>query len=268
MGDEPVKSLLGWRWIMGSVLVILIAVLFVRLGFWQLDRLAQRKAQNALVEAEISAPSLNLNQEYRDPGLIGMQYRKTTAIGQFDASHEFLLNNQVWNGQLGYHVLTPLILQGSSQVVLVDRGWIPYADGRQGKRYDENGIVAVNGVISLSQTGFDLNSLLSGSSSNSPSLDGYVGRINLGQIQKHIGVSLLPFYIQETPDPSFTGLPERTMPQIDLSDGPHLSYAIQWFSFTVILLVVFVLFIRRKLRRQFEKEISSNFHEDQQRVEV
>jgi surfeit locus 1 family protein len=263
-----VRSLLGWHWIVGSVLVIMIAALFVRLGFWQLDRLAQRKAQNALVEAEISTPSLNLNQEYRNPRLIGMQYRKTTAIGQFDASHEFLLNNQVWNGQLGYHILTPLVLQGSSQVVLVDRGWIPYTDGRQGKRYDEKGTVVVNGMISLSQTGFDLNSLLGGSSSSSSSSDGYVGKINLDQIQKQIGISLMPIYIQETPDPSFTGLPERTLPQIDLSDGPHLSYAIQWFSFTVVLLVVFVLFIRRKLRRQFGKEISSNLHEAQQRVEV
>jgi surfeit locus 1 family protein len=259
---------LGWRWILGSVLVIIIAAVFVWLGFWQLDRLAQRKAQNTKIEAEISAPPLNLNQEYRNPQLTGMQYRRITAIGQFDASREFLLNNQVWNGQLGYHVLTPLILQGSNEIILVDRGWIPYADARQGKRYDENGLMTVNGMISLSQTGFDLNSLLGGSPSNSPSSDGFVGKINLDQIQKQISISLLPIYIQETSDPSFTGLPERILPQIDLSDGPHLSYAIQWFSFTVILLVFFLLFIRRKLRAQAEKEISSNLREDHQRVEV
>ena len=261
------KSLLRWRWIFASILVFLIAAGFVRLGFWQLDRLAQRKALNAKVEAEISAVPLNLNQEYSNPQLTAMQYRKSIMIGRFDSSHEFLLNNQVWNGQLGYHILTPLILQGSSAVVLVDRGWIPYADARQGKRYDETGLVTINGMISLSQTGFDLNTLLKGSPSSSSSSDGFVGKINLEQIQKQIGIAFLPVYIQETPDPSFTGLPERISPTIDLSEGPHLGYAIQWFSFTLILLVVFILFIRRKLRAQPEKAASSYLSENHQSVE-
>ncbi|HMD89053.1 MAG TPA: SURF1 family protein [Anaerolineaceae bacterium] len=262
------KSLLGWRWILGSILVIVISVLFIRLGFWQLDRLAQRKALNAKVESEILAPPLNLNQEYSDPQLTSMQYRQAIVIGQFDVSHEILLNNQVWNGQLGYHILTPLILQGSNEYVLVDRGWIPYADGRQGKRYDVNGLVSVNGMILLSQTGFDLNSLFAGGSSSNSISDGLVGRINLDQIQKQIGVVLLPIYIQEIPDPSFSGYPERIMPTIDLSDGPHLSYAIQWFSFTAILLVVFMVFIRRKLRAHSETRNPSYLPKDHQNVEA
>jgi surfeit locus 1 family protein len=121
-------------------------------------------------------------------------------------------------------------------------------------------------MISISQTGFDLNSLLSGNSSDRPSSDGLVGRINLVQIEKQVGIPLLPIYIQETPDPAFTGLPERIMPQIDLSEGPHLSYAIQWFSFTVILLVVFILFIHKKLRVQSDKEIALSISEDHQKV--
>jgi surfeit locus 1 family protein len=262
-----VRFLFSWRWVLGSIVVLILSAAFIRLGFWQLDRLAQRKALNAQVKSQISAPPLNLNQEFRNPQLTDMQYRKITVTGQFDLSHEFLLNNQVWNGELGYRVLTPLILQGSRANVLVDRGWIPYADGRQGKRYDQNGVVTVNGRISLSQTGFDLNSLLSGNISDSPSSDGLVGRINLAQIEKQVGISFLPIYIQETPDPSFTGLPERILPQIDLSEGPHLSYAIQWFSFTVILLVVIILFVRRKLHVQPNKDIALSIGEDHQRVE-
>ena len=262
------KSLLGWRWILGSILVIFVAILFIRLGFWQLDRLAQRKALNAKVEAEISAPPLDLNREYSDPQLTSMQYRKTIVIGRFDGSHEILLNNQVWNGQLGYHILTPLILQGSNEVVLINRGWISYADGRQGKRYDVNGLVTVNGMINLSQTGFDLNSLFVGGSSSNSISDGLVGRINLDQIQKQIGIVLLPIYIQETPDPSFNGYPERILSTIDLSDGPHLSYAIQWISFTVILVVVYILFIRRKLRARSESRKSSYLYKDHQSVEA
>jgi surfeit locus 1 family protein len=262
------KSLFNWRWILGSLLVILTAALFIRLGFWQLDRLAQRKALNAKVEAEISAAPINLNQEYANPQLTAMQYRQTMVTGRFDASHEFLLNNQVWNGQLGYHILTPLIIDGSNEAVLVDRGWIPYTDARQGKRYDVSGLVTVNGMISLSQTGFDLNSLFMGSGSSSSPSDGYVGKINLAQIQKQIGISILPIYLQETPDPSYSGLPERISPTIDLSNGPHLSYAIQWFSFTVILLVVYLFFIRRKLRRQTEQDLSPFIRQDQQKVEA
>ncbi|MDR3578264.1 MAG: SURF1 family protein [Anaerolineaceae bacterium] len=261
------KSFFAWRWILGSLLVVVIAAIFIRLGFWQLDRLAQRKALNARVEAEISAPPLDLNQEYSSPQLTAMQYRKVTVTGRFDVSHEFLLNNQVWNGQLGYHILTPLILQGTGAVVLVDRGWIPYAVARQGKRYDQTGLVHVNGVVSLSQTGFDLNALFNENTSAGSSSHGLVGRINLEQIQKQIGMALLPIYVQETPDPTFTGLPQRISPVIDLSDGPHLSYAIQWFSFTGILLVVFILFVRRKLHAQVQKDTSSFLRNDPHRLE-
>jgi surfeit locus 1 family protein len=43
-------------------------------------------------------------------------------------SQEVALRNQVWNDQIGVHLLTPLKISGSDLAVLVDRGWVPVQD--------------------------------------------------------------------------------------------------------------------------------------------
>ncbi len=257
MGEQtrrlPVKKeLLTLKWA-GITLVVLLAMgVMVRLGFWQLDRLAQRRAQNAAVSAQINAPVLDLNQDLPVNQLGDMEYRSVTVTGVYDSSQEVVLRNQVYNGQPGYAVITPLKIQGSNYSVLVERGWIPLDQATPALRtkYAEPGLVTVKGIIRRSQMqptflGAVDPTLTPGQSR----LDAW-DMVNVGRIQGQVSLTLLPVYIQETPDTAWSGLPHRSVSLPDLSDGPHLSYAIQWFLFATMLGVAYPFMVRRSLKKK------------------
>jgi surfeit locus 1 family protein len=73
--------------------------------------------------------------------------------------------------------------------------------------------------------------------------------INLERMQQQVDIPLLPVYIQQAPDTAWTGMPHRNTTLPDLSDGPHLGYAIQWFLFPTVLGVGYPFFIRRRLKK-------------------
>ena len=74
--------------------------------------------------------------------------------------------------------------------------------------------------------------------------------VNVDRIQQQVSLKLLPVYIQESPDPAWTGMPYRSVSMPDLSDGPHMSYAIQWFIFASVLGVGYPIFVRRSTRKK------------------
>src|SRR5262245_23591710 len=138
------------KWIPLSLLVIFGAILCVRLGIWQLDRLSQRRAFNAQVYAVRTQEPLQLPAS---EDLKTMEWRAVRAAGTYDFENQIALRNQYDGDRYGYHLLTPLLL-ADGEAVLVDRGWIP-AEGNteptDWRKYDLHGPVAVNGIIRLGQ---------------------------------------------------------------------------------------------------------------------
>jgi surfeit locus 1 family protein len=116
------------RWWKITLLVILAMGVMVRLGIWQLDRLAQRRAFNARVQAQMEASTLHLQGAALTEDLPSMEYRQVQVTGEYDFAHQVALRNQAWQGQFGVHLVTPLEISGTQTAVLVDRGWIPYDD--------------------------------------------------------------------------------------------------------------------------------------------
>ena len=74
--------------------------------------------------------------------------------------------------------------------------------------------------------------------------------VNVARISQQVPYSMLPVYIQESPDPSWTGLPYRSEPSLDLSEGPHMGYAIQWFGFAALLGIGYPFYIRKEESRK------------------
>jgi surfeit locus 1 family protein len=247
-----ILTLFSRRWLLATILVLAAAAVMVRLGIWQLDRLAQRRAFNTRVEAEIAQPPLDFNQAGNIPaGLPAMEYRKVVATGEYDFSQQVVLKNQANGNQLGVDLLTPLKIGGTGQAILVNRGWVP-ADPNDPsglgdwKQYNETGKVTVQGVIRQSQS-----SLLFGLRSDPVPAPGEPRLLawnfpNVPGISRQVPYPLLPVYIQQSPDASNSGLPVRSQPQLDLSDGPHLGYAIQWFSFALFLVIGYPFFVHRQ----------------------
>lgn len=253
--DQPRRaSFFTLRWIMTTLLVLAAMAVFVRLGFWQLDRLAQRRASNARISAQLAQPVLNLNKEIPPSAFLEhMQYRSAVVTGVYDYSGEVVLRNRVWQNQLGVHILTPLKIQGSSQTILVDRGWIPFeqADPAQRAKYEQDGLVEVSGMLRGSES---KPTYVAASPTLAPGQthqDAW-NYLDLPAIIRQTSEPMLPVYLQEAPDTSANRLPYRSLPSIDLTEGPHLGYAIQWFAFALILGAGYPFFVRRQLAARNE----------------
>jgi len=232
------------QWWLATLLVLVAMGVMIRLGFWQLDRLDQRRARNAEITQKLSLPPLPLSDKNSLPNdLAQLKDRRVMATGEFDFSNQVALKLQNWEGAPGSYLITPLILEDSQQAVLVSRGWIPEeeASPEQWSQFDEPGPVTVTGFVILSEA-------------LPQNVEDTVGtpqrewfRVDIEAIQSQLPYEILPVYIQQSPpDSDNTTLPYRVEPNVELTDGPHLSYAIQWFIFALILGGGYIKFVSKE----------------------
>jgi surfeit locus 1 family protein len=203
-------------------LAVVLAALFIRLGFWQLSRLEDRRAFNAararpLAEAEIPFERLT----------DASPYRRVRLRGAPDYAQEIALSGRSRNGSPGVHVLTPFRRADSDTAVLVNRGWVYAADAATADltRFRET-------VDELS--GFT-DTIPAGAAFTDPNRPRVVRRLTRGAIEALVPYPVHPVMIvmQDSAGPA---APPR-LPLPSLSDGPHLGYAIQWFAFALTALV-------------------------------
>jgi surfeit locus 1 family protein len=227
-----------WRWLTLGVIVILLGL--IRLGMWQLDRLEQRRATNALITSRLDLPALSLTGQPLDA--VANEYRTVVVTGTYDHSQEVVLRNRSRAGVPGMDLLTPLRIQGSDQSVLVDRGWVPLLEATPERRaqFAVSGTVTVRGIVRPAQV--QLSSW--GPQDRQPAngrLDSWF-RADVARIDSQVPYALMPFYIEQLPVPDAPDLP-HPQPNIELNEGPHLSYAAQWFSFATILVCGYAAFV-------------------------
>ena len=233
------------RWWLPTLLVIAAVAVMVRLGIWQLDRLEQRRAFNAQVEAARSGMVLDLN-EVQPVDITQMEWRAVRFAGEYDFANQVAIRNQYYAGQYGYHLMTPLLSHETA--VLVDRGWIP-ADGNSTpenwRKYDVPGQVTVAGQIRLGQGKPAFGGIADALPADGTKLHAW-NNADLEQIARQLPYPILPVYIQEKPDPADEEPPIPFQPELELTEGPHFGYALQWFTFAAILIVGYPFFIRKQ----------------------
>ena len=124
----------------------LVAGVCVRLGIWQLDRLHQRRAHNALVAAARARPELEIREGLPLP-IDSLRDRTLRARGAYDYARERLWHGRTYEGIPGVDFITPLRLPDGT-AVLVDRGWAPSPDGYHvdQQAYHEGDSAAVEGL--------------------------------------------------------------------------------------------------------------------------
>jgi surfeit locus 1 family protein len=233
------------KWILTTVLVVLGALVCVRLGIWQLDRLAQRRVFNAQVNTMRSSPPLDLPAQ---ADLTKMEWRAVRLEGTYDFDNQVAIRNQYNENESGYHLLTPLHLP-DGEAVFVDRGWIP-ADGNDNpsdwRKYDQTGEIVLSGIIRLSETSTSFGGAPDPTlTPNQTGLDFWI-YVNLDRIAQQTPYPILPVYVQLDPEPDRTDPPIPFQPELDLSEGPHEGYAIQWFAFAGLLLIGYPFYLRKQ----------------------
>jgi surfeit locus 1 family protein len=241
------------QWILTTLLVILAMGVMVRLGIWQLDRLEQRRAFNAQVQAQAEQPVLDLRSalesgEVTPEMLQEMEYREVVVVGEYDPSQEVALRNQAWENQLGVHLYTPLKIEGLEGGILINRGWVPFEDFTEGRlgQYTESGRLEIRGILRNSRQQPDIGRLQDPTPVPGGERLTSFAAANVERIAVQIPYPIQPVYIQQLPDLGREGLPYRVEHQLVLTEGSHLGYAIQWFVFAIILGAGYPFFVRKE----------------------
>ncbi|MEZ4729237.1 MAG: SURF1 family protein [Caldilineaceae bacterium] len=251
-----VTKLFSRRWWYVTIFVILGVVFLARLGFWQLDRLEQRRAYNQLVAERWDQAPFNLNENALPAQFDELGYRRIEATGTFDYEHQIVLKNQNRETAPGVNLITPLLLP-DGQAILVARGWIPYDQSKpeQWAQFTEaTGEATVVGLIQESQV------LPGAAPPTAPQTEWF--RIDVEAIQRQMPYPLLPIFLAQLPEPGhgYADLPYREVP-FELTEGNHFSYALQWFMFAAILGGGYLPYIayqeRRRQRVAAEKQENS-----------
>lgn len=220
-------------------LIVVVAGVCLALGAWQLDRLTQRRATNLETELARSAPVVDLAVDYPEV----LDRRRVMATGLFDAQRAFVLRGRPYRGAPGVELVVPLRLRGRDTAVLVNLGWVPAADA---VHFDSAmvDLPASDSVVGLAQAipldpGWGRPLVSRG--------DTTWRHIEFAAVTERLPYPVLPIVIGRTPGDSAGGYP-RALPAPPLDDGPHLSYALQWFSFATIALVGGAIWLRKPRR--------------------
>ncbi len=217
--------------------LVLVAALFVRLGFWQLDRLGEQRAANRAAELARAEPPRELGAG-ADWTAAELSERWVEAAGAFDHAHEVVIRGQAFQGAPGVLVVTPLRLASSDSAVLVLRGFVPAPDAVRADldTLREPGRVRVRGLATRIPSG-----------GGQPLVHGdrtTWARLDLAAIRDRLPYPVLPVLVRQTPDSSLPSRPRR-LPAPELGEGPHLSYAVQWFAFAAMTVAFGVLVVAR-----------------------
>ncbi len=236
------RSFFTPRWTLSHLFVLSMVVFMVNLGFWQLGRLDDRKESNSQIRAAMLLEPADF-AELLDADIPPVDNTPTFVSGTYDTSSEVLIANRTFDSQAGSWIVTPLRLDDGRQVAVV-RGWVPRlwvagSDGRDAGA--PTGRVEITGLAFASSKG---GRVADDEVSGFPELN----RMDTARITEVTGFDIEPTWVKlETQDPAAAELPAPVQ-QRPLDDGPHLSYAMQWFFFSSATVVVYYLILRRKWR--------------------
>lgn len=224
------------RWSI-PVVAVLAAVLFGRLGVWQLDRLGQRRARNAEIGERLEQSPISIPPVPAVASESSLVYRRVTARGHYDFDRQVVEMARSHQGAPAVHIVTPLVF-GDSVAVLVERGWMPSPDGR---------LVDIEGLAEPEETIVEGTMLpvVAGTLPSGTGWPRYVRSADPTVLQPLFPYPLLPTVLRRTTPASGTPPDLRAIPMPTLDNGPHLSYAIQWFAFATIAVVGGAVLFRR-----------------------
>jgi surfeit locus 1 family protein len=213
------------------------AALFVRLGVWQLVRLKEKRAFNAILSARLASPPAAVTALPGDTAL--GHYRRVSADGTLLYDREVIYGGRSHEGSPGVDLLTPMRVAGHDTVVMINRGWAYSADAAQidNSRWKEKDSSRVSGYAETF-AGTERGTV--------PPAQRRVHALDRAAIQSLVGLPVAPYIVVQLSDSTAhaDSVPVRLVtPALD--EGPHESYAIQWFSFAVVAVVGGVALSRR-----------------------
>ena len=234
-----------------SLLLLLLTVLGMaltaRLGFWQLDRAAQKQALQAAIERRAELPALTGLELLPEPAAAQAQvHRKVRLRGHWLDDKTVFLDNRPMQGRVGFFVLTPLHIEGRREALLVQRGWVP-RDGLDRSRLPElprsSGVVEVEGRLAVSASRlYEFSSVVSGRIRQN---------VEVTEYSTEIKQALLPLTLVQSRPDNAAGADGLLRDWVAPAAGLHKNYgyAFQWFALCALILGLYVWFQTIRPRR-------------------
>ncbi|HXH02629.1 MAG TPA: SURF1 family protein [Candidatus Competibacteraceae bacterium] len=229
-----------------TLVTLLLLPLLLGLGYWQWQRAAEKEALLAAFQTRQALPAVEL-AVLPDPAAADNRYRRVMVRGHYDSAHQILLDNQPDAGRPGLHVYTPLRLDGRTEALLINRGWLPWGSSRAEL---PDIALAQREVTVIGWLGQPANPALRlGSAEGQGGWPRLLGYLDYGALARQLGYPLLPVVLLLDPQveqgyrrdwqPQFGGLgPER-----------HRGYALQWFALAAALLIIYLAVNLRRRER-------------------
>lgn len=223
------------RRIVVALAAVAAVALTARLGVWQVDRGAQKRALQAAIEQRGQEPPLAVAQLARTADEAPAQHhRRATLQGRWIGARTVFLDNRQMHGRPGFFVVTPLQLADGSAVA-VQRGWIP-RDAQDRTRLPAvptpAGDVVVDGRIAPPPARLY--------EFQQPGTERIRQNLDLDAYARETGLALRPWSLVQTGAPS-EGL-ERDWPEPAVDVARHQGYAFQWFALSALVAGLYVWF--------------------------
>jgi hypothetical protein len=234
------RKLLSPRWILIHIGVAALIFLMFNLGLWQLNRLDEKKNFNSVLREHTSAPVRTLAQAVPSKwNKETDEWIRVSITGTYNSSKAVTVINRSQDGSAGYDSTVPFT-SIDNRTILVNRGFVPLAMPIPTIPTEHLKIV---GYLRASQSRSVLGPIDSTATGNTE-----FQRFDVQLISAYVGGTVEPMFLQlleESPKPKSQWPAKVPLPLID--EGPHLSYAFQWFFFCLVALTAWVVVVRRKI---------------------
>lgn len=258
------RRLITPKWLFGHVLVLAVVVSFTQFGFWQLRRHAERSALNEVTVARASAAPVALDEALAaaaaevaggaPDAALALRDRRVRVAGWFEPEDEVLRRPVSRNGMPGYHVVTPLRLEDDpdDRRLWVERGWVPdtFDQVPVAEAPPPEGRVEVVGWLRATTappTGW-----VAAIAPRDPPTGRLttVAYLDPERLADQVGGPLVPAVLWlESVEGSVTAAVWPAPPEPhEVTLGPHLGYAIQWFAFVLVTVIGYAALLRRVTR--------------------
>lgn len=216
--------------IVATLVAFVAIVIMIGLGFWQLDRKAEKEQRLSNIEKASRSESIDFATALKKID----NYQDYVVLGTGKIINKyFYIDNKIVDGAVGFHVLVPF--DTSEGLIMVNLGWVPST----GVRADLPDVPpvsfsSVTGIVYLPTN----NSLIRETNTAYGQFPVLLQQLDLNEISMHLGEKVLPATLRLLPDDSgFV----RQWQAVSMSPEKHLGYAIQWFGLAIAALTVYLL---------------------------
>lgn len=222
---------MSWRTRTFLATALAAALVFVRLGFWQVGRLNERRETNARLFGRRRAEATGVSALAATPD--SARFRAVRVSGRYDYDHQFIWTARTRDGAPGVVFLTPVIPDSAGPAVLVHRGWAYAADGMQvnDTLWREGDRAVVEGYAEVFPEGPGPVQV--------PSVARGIRRLDLDSLQAQVPYPLVPLYVVQQVGGGIQREVKHPfrLERPTLDEGPHRGYALQWFAFAGITIL-------------------------------